>query len=130
MINTASYKISVDTLSISVSKDGVLSTNIISASLLKNLKGNISTVTVVPSGYSFAYIRDGSYSVTYNSGATIRPFTNFTKDNRSIVCQLLKEGVVVDSLSIPIVADGTDGDDAEFYKLRINSASAIVSIED
>jgi hypothetical protein len=38
--------------------------------------------------------------------------------------------VVVDSLSIPIVADGTDGDDAEFYKIRIESASATVSIED
>ena len=130
LLNTASYKVKADTLSISVSKEGVLSTNTIQASLLKNLKGDVSTVLVVPSGYTFAYIRDGSYSVNYNSGRTIQPFTNFTKDNRNIVCQLSKDGVVVESLSIPIVADGTDGEDAEFYKIRIESASATVSIED
>lgn len=130
MINTASYKVKADTLSISVSKDGELSTNTIQASFLKNLKGDVSDVTVVPYGYSFQYLRDDNIIHTYNQDTNVTPFTDFTKDNRSIGCQLLKDGVVVDSVNIPIVADGTDGDDAEFYKLRINSASATVSLED
>lgn len=36
----------------------------------------------------------------------------------------------MESLSIPIVADGTDGEDAEFYKLRLESTNATVTIED
>ena len=130
VLNTPSYKISVDTLSISVSKEGVLSTNSITASLLKDIRGTVTSVTVVPSGYTFQYLKDGVSVTSYNAGTRITAYTNFTSTNKSLGCQLLKDGVVVESVSIPIVADGTDGEDAEFYKIRIESASTTVSIED
>jgi hypothetical protein len=66
LLNTASYKVKADTLSISVSKEGVLSTNSVAASLLMDVKGNVSTVTVVPYGYSFQYVKDGTVRSIYN----------------------------------------------------------------
>ena len=130
LINTPSYKVKADTLSISVSKDGELSTNSVAASLLMDVKGNVSTVTVVPFGYTFQYVMDGKVKTTYSQYTRIMPYSDFTKDNRSIECRLQKNNEIVDSVIIPIVADGMDGDDAEFYKLRIVTASATVSIED
>ncbi len=73
---------------------------------------------------------DGKVKTTYSQYTRIMPYSDFTKDNRSIECRLQKNNEIVDSVIIPIVADGMDGDDAEFYKLRIVTASATVSIED
>lgn len=130
VLNTPSYKISVDNLAISVSKEGVLSSTSITASLQKKVRDTVTEVSKVPSGYTFQYLKDGAVAVTYNQNATIRAYSNFTSANTSLGCQLVKDGVVLEKVTIPIIADGTDGDDAEFYKLRIESASATVSIED
>lgn len=130
VLNTPSYKISVDNLAISVSKEGVLSSTSITASLQKKVRDTVTEVSKVPSGYTFQYLKDGAVAVTYNQNATIRAYSNFTSANTSLGCQLVKDGVVLEKVTIPIIADGTDGDDAEFYKIRIESASATVSIED
>ena len=111
VLNTPSYRISVDTLSISVSKDDVISTSSITAQLLQDIRGTITYLTKVPSGYSFRYLRDGVVITTYNANATIRAFTNFTKANKNLGCQLLKGENVVDAITIPIIPDGKDGQD-------------------
>ena len=94
---------------IQVNKNGSYVNTSISCWLTKNDGGTVSTVTVLPSGMTMAYQRDGGSEIQIGPGDAI----STTSVSSKLVFKLYKDNVLADMETVPVVKDGKDGQDGQ-----------------
>ena len=94
---------------IQVNKNGSYVNTSISCWLTKNDGGTVSTVTVLPSGMTMEYQRDGGSEIQIGPGDAI----STTSVSSKLVFKLYKDNVLADMETVPVVKDGKDGQDGQ-----------------